>query len=113
MRVMKKTLFYLVTFVIILVIVVLTWQYQEQPSTSSKSVLILPFNTQSNDKENQYLIEGSIKEQNDSVEIQVQIIDSLTGDQIWSKMYKGSKNELQKINDKIEQEIKETMILLK
>jgi len=95
MRVMKKTLFYLVTFVIILVIVVVTWQYQEQeqPSTSS-TMFFVPFNTQSNDKENQYLIEGSIKEQNDSVEIQVQIIDSLTGDQIWSKMYKGSKNEL-------------------
>lgn len=109
---MKKTVFFILSSIIILVIVVLGWQYLEQPSTYSKSVLVLPFNTQSNDEENQYLVEGSIKEQNDGVEIHVQIIDSLTGDQIWSKTYIGCKKELQEMYKKIDKEITETMILL-
>lgn len=113
---MKKTLHYLVTIIVILVIVVFAWQYVKKSSIASrdmeKSIAILPFGSQSTDKENQYLVEGSIKKQNDSVEIQVQIIDSLTRDEIWSKTFISSENELPEIYEKIEKEIMETMILL-
>ena len=58
------------------------------------------------------VIEGSIIDKNDSVEIQIQMLDE-TGDQIWAKTFMSSKNELPEIYNKIQQELEEAEQLRK
>jgi TolB-like protein len=56
-----------------------------------------------------YVLEGSVKARNDSVEIQVKLINIETGDQIWNKTFIDSKNELLEISNKIQREVTETI----
>ena len=52
------------------------------------------------------VIEGSIIDKNDSIEIQIRILDE-TGDQIWAKTFMSGKDELPEIYNKIQQELEE------
>ena len=94
-----------------------------------KSIVVLPFSIDSNDKQDEYLVdgllngiirnlakslgvyyvvEGTVKTLNDSIEMQVRLSDE-TGDQICSETYIGSKNELLEITNKIQLDITETI----
>ena len=55
-----------------------------------------------------YVLEGSFKTINDSVEMQVRLLDE-TGDQICSETYIGSKSELLEITSRIQRDITETI----
>ena len=55
-----------------------------------------------------YVVEGTVKTLNDSIEMQVRLSDE-TGDQICSETYIGSKNELLEITNKIQLDITETI----
>ena len=128
---MKKNIIYIGATIVILVIVIFTWLYVKQSSKSpmKKSIVVLPFSIDSNDKQDEYLVdgllngiisnlakslgvyyvvEGTVKTLNDSIEMQVRLLDE-TGDQICSETYIGSKNELLEITNKIQLDITETI----
>jgi len=59
---------------------------------------------------NYVILESSILDKNDSVEIRLQLMDYETGDSIWTKTFMSGKEELSEIHNKILRELTEAEI---
>ena len=59
----------------------------------------------------QYVLEGSVQEAGERVRINVQLIDAITGNQIWAQRYDRSKKDLFTLQDEIIQTIVRTLAI--
>jgi TolB-like protein len=59
---------------------------------------------------NYVILESSIIHKNDSVEIQLQLLDHVTGDSIWTKTIMIGKDELPEMHNRIQQELAQAEI---